>query len=76
MGNQTLEMSNLKNKLATGEKEKEILYEELDKERDFQKGYKHNVEIQRKNGVEVEQKIKVLIKKLQDENEEFKGSTT
>jgi bacterioferritin (cytochrome b1) len=38
-------MSNLKNKLATGEKEKEILYEELDKERDFQKGYKHNVEI-------------------------------
>jgi hypothetical protein len=26
--------------------------------------------------VEVEQKIKVFIKKLQDENEEFKGSTT
>ncbi len=26
--------------------------------------------------VEVEQKIKVLIKKLQDENEELKGSTT
>jgi hypothetical protein len=32
------------------------------------------VEIWRKNRVEVEQKIQVLIKKLQDENEEFKGS--
>ncbi len=26
--------------------------------------------------VEVEEKIKMLIKKIQDENEEFKGSTT
>ncbi len=34
------------------------------------------MEIWRKNRVEVEQEIKVLIKKLQDENEELKGSTT
>ncbi len=53
-----------------------MLQEELDKERDFQKGYKHNVEIWRKNKTKVEQKNKVFIKKLQDENEELKGSTT
>jgi hypothetical protein len=35
----------LKKRLAIEEKEKEILHEELDKERDFQKGCKHNVEI-------------------------------
>jgi hypothetical protein len=34
------------------------------------------VEIWKKNMVEVEEKIKMLIKKIQDENEEFKGSTT
>ncbi len=44
-----------------------MLQEELDKERDFQKGYKHNVEILKKNKAKVEQKIKVFIKKLQDE---------
>ncbi len=76
MGNQTLELSNLKNRLVSGEKEKAMLQGELDKERYFQKGYKHNVEIQRKNRVEAKQKIKVLIKKLQDENEKLKGSTT
>jgi hypothetical protein len=48
----------------------------LDKERDFQKGYKHNVEIWRKSRADAEQKIKVFIKKLQDDNEELKGSTT
>jgi ribosomal protein L31E len=48
----------------------------LDKERNIKKGYKHNVEIWRKSKVEVEQKIKVLIKKLHDENEELKSSTT
>ncbi len=58
------------------EKEKVVLHEELDKEREFQKGYKNNVEIWKKNKVEVEQKNKMPIKKLQDENEEFKGSTT
>jgi len=42
MGN--LEVNIMKNILATGEKEKVVLEEELDKER-FQKGYKHNVEI-------------------------------
>ncbi len=76
MGNLTFKVKNLKNILATGEKEKAILQEELDKEKDFQKGYKHNVEIEKKNMVKVKQKIKVLIKKLQDENEELKGSTT
>jgi len=44
MGNLTLEVNNLKNRLATREKEKVMLQEELDKERDFEKGYKHNVE--------------------------------
>jgi hypothetical protein len=45
MGNLTLEVNTLKNRLIIGEKEKPMLHEELDKERDFQKGYKHNVEI-------------------------------
>ncbi len=76
MGNLTFKVKNLKNILATWEKEKAILQEELDKEKDFQKGYKHNVEIEKKNMVKVKQKIKVLIKKLQDENEELKGRTT
>ncbi len=40
-----------------------MLQEELDKEKD-NKGYKHNVEIWRKSRVEVEQKIKVFLKKL------------
>ncbi len=47
-----------------GEKEKAMLQEELDKDKDFQKGYKHNVEIWRKNKVEAEQKNKVIIKQL------------
>jgi hypothetical protein len=34
------------------------------------------VEIWKKNRAKVEQKIKRLIKKLHDENEELKGSTT
>jgi hypothetical protein len=34
------------------------------------------VEIWRKNRVVVEKKNKILIKKLQDDNEELKGSTT
>ncbi len=74
MGNLNMEVNNLKNKLATREKETTILQEELDKERDFQIGYKHNVEIWRKNREEIKQKIKVFIKKLYDENEELKGS--
>jgi hypothetical protein len=54
MGNLTLEVSTLKNRLVRGEKVKLMLQEEFDKERDFKKGYKHNVEIWRKNNVEVE----------------------
>ncbi len=76
MGNLILEVNTLKNRLAIGEKEKAMLQKELDKERDFQKRYKHNMEIWRKNRVEDEQKIKMLIMKLQDENEKLKGNTT
>jgi hypothetical protein len=47
----------------------------LDKEREFHKGYKHNVEIWKKNRVEADQKNKIFIKKLKDDNEELKGST-
>ncbi len=73
MGNLILEVNSLKNRLVTREKEKVILQEELDKEKDFQQGYKHNVKIWRKIRGKAEQKIKVFIKKLQDENEELKG---
>ncbi len=76
MGNLILDVNTLKNKLVIREKEKAMLQEELDKERKFQKGYKHNVQIWRKNKVEAQQKNKLLIKKLQDENEELKGSIT
>ncbi len=76
MGNLTLEVNNLKNRSTTKEKEKAILHEELEKEKIFEKGYKHNVEIWRKNRAQAEQKIKVFIKKLQGENEELKGSIT
>ncbi len=68
----TLEVNILKNRLATGENERKVLVKELDKERNFQKGYKYNVEIQRKNRADAKQKNKVFIKKLQDENEELK----
>jgi hypothetical protein len=35
MGNLTLEVHTMKKKLAIGEKEKVVLHEELDKERNF-----------------------------------------
>jgi bacterioferritin (cytochrome b1) len=54
MENLTLEVNTLKNILSIGEKEKAMLQEDLDKERDFHKRYMHNVEIWRKNKVEVE----------------------
>ncbi len=76
MGNLTLEMNILNNKLATGEKEKAIIQEELDKEKNFQKGYKHNAEIWRKNRAEIEHKVKMISKKLQNENVKLKSSTT
>jgi len=43
------------------EKEKAVLQVELDKERDFQREYKHNIEIWRKNKTKNEQKIKAFI---------------
>jgi hypothetical protein len=43
MGNLNLEVSNLKNILATKAKEKAILQVELNKERDFHMEYKHNI---------------------------------
>ncbi len=54
MGSLILKVNTLKNKLVMGDKEKVMLQEELDKEKKFQKGYKHNAEILRKNMVEVE----------------------
>ncbi len=72
-GSLNLEVNNLKNKLATKQKEKVVLQVELDKERDFQKEYKHNIEIWRKNKTKNEQKIKAFIQKLQDENKQFKA---
>ncbi len=71
-----MDVNTLKNILVMGEKEKVMLQEELDNEREFKNKYEHNVEIQRKNMVEAKQKNKILIKKLQDDNEELKGSTS
>ncbi len=48
MGNLNLEVTNLKNILSIEKKDKVALQEELDKERDFQKEYKHNIKIWRK----------------------------
>jgi hypothetical protein len=39
MGNLILEVNILNNRLVMGEKEKEMLHEELNKEKKFQKGY-------------------------------------
>jgi hypothetical protein len=48
----SLEVSSLRNRLAIDEKEKVVLQVELDKERDFQKEHKHNIEIWRKNMIQ------------------------
>jgi hypothetical protein len=45
MENLNLEVSSLNNRLATKEKEKVVLHVELAKEKDFQKEYKHCIEI-------------------------------
>jgi regulator of replication initiation timing len=45
IGNLNLEVNNLKNRLATKEKEKAILQVELNKEKDFKREYKHNINI-------------------------------
>jgi hypothetical protein len=54
MGSLTLEVNIIKNKLVMGGERKAMLHEELDKERDFQKRYKRNVEIWKQNRIEVE----------------------
>ncbi len=76
MRNLNLEASSLKNRLAIEEKEKEkeILQVELDKERDFQREYKHDIKIWMKNKTKNGQKIKTLIEKLQDDNKELKAN--
>ncbi len=73
MGNLNMEVSNLKNKLAI--EDKATLQKELDKERDFQKEYKHNIEIWRKHRTKNDQKIKTFIWKMKEKNEEFKEKT-
>jgi hypothetical protein len=45
LGNLNLEMSSLKKILTIEEKEKATLQEELEKEKDFRKEYKHNIKI-------------------------------
>jgi hypothetical protein len=63
MGNLTLEVNTLENRLVTKEEEeKALLQEELDKEKKFQNGYKHNVEIWRKTGQRLSKKIKYSLK--------------
>jgi ribosome maturation factor RimP len=47
----------------------------LDKERDFQKEYKHNIKIWKKNRIENEQKIKIRIFKVKEENVKLKENT-
>ncbi len=58
MGNLNLEVISLKKKLTTEEKEKVVLQLKLNKERDFKKEYKHNIEIQKKNKTKNEQRLK------------------
>jgi ribosome maturation factor RimP len=47
----------------------------LDKARDFQKEYKHNINIWKKNMIKSEQKFKTFIFKMKEENVEFKEKT-
>ncbi len=44
----------------------------MDKEKDFEKEYKHNIKIWRKQKIENEQNIKTLILKMKEDNEKFK----
>ncbi len=76
MGSLNLEMGSLKNRLVIKETKKAVLQLELDKERDFQKEYKHNIKIWRKNKVENKHKIKTFIQKLKDKNKELKVRIT
>jgi hypothetical protein len=73
MGNLNMEANNFKNRLAM--EEKATLQKELDKERDFQKEYKHNIKIWKKQKTKNDQKIKTFILKMKEKNEELKGKT-
>ncbi len=72
VGNLNLEAKNLKNILAIKEQDKAILQVELDKKMNFQREYKHNIEIWKEIKMKNEQKIKTFIKKIQGENHELK----
>ncbi len=76
MGNLTMEGNSVKNIWLQGRRRRQCWKKNWIKRKKFQKGYKHNVEIWRKNRPQAKQKIKMFIKKLQDDNEELKGSTT
>jgi hypothetical protein len=58
-------LNNLKNILAIEKKEKATLQEELDKERDFKKEYKHNIKnLDKEFKIENVQIIKTFIFKI------------
>jgi hypothetical protein len=62
MGNLTLEVNSLKNMLAIGDKEKAMLQEEINKERDFQKGYKHMWKFGGRIGQRLRKRLKCSLK--------------
>jgi hypothetical protein len=64
MGNLILEVNILNNILIKWEKKRRQCYKRNWIRRYFQKRYKHNVEIWRKNRAKIEQKIKTFIKNL------------
>jgi hypothetical protein len=72
--NLNIEVNNLKNRLVSKDKEKATLQKELDKE-DFYKEYKHNIKIWRKQKIDNEQNIKMLILKMKEDNDKFKEKT-
>jgi hypothetical protein len=63
MGNLTIKVNILKNRLIIGEKEKTMLQEEFDKEREFQKGYSIMWRSRRRIKQRLNQK-KIIIKEL------------
>jgi hypothetical protein len=75
MGNLILEVNTLKKKLLWGRRRRKC-YRRNWIRKEISEGDKHNVEIWEKNRAEVEEKNKIFIKKLQNENEKLKGNTT
>ncbi len=73
MGNLNMEVKILTNRLTI--KAKATLQEELDKERVFQKEYKHNIKTWRKQRIKFDQKIKTFILKMKEEIKELKEKT-